>query len=101
MKCIDDIAALCLDPPFPPDFDTDISTTHSAIVKAVADFKDGNITADNAIAKISSSVDSIVMACENKKKECLAAVDGDFTTPLTPVGSIIQYLDWLLPFGLL
>ena len=79
MKCIDDIAALCLDPPFPPDFDTDISTPHSAIVKAVADFKDGNITADNAIAKISSSVDSIVIACENKKKECLAAVDGDFT----------------------
>ncbi len=79
MKCIDDIAALCLDPPFPPDFDTEISTPHSAIMKAVADFKDGNITANDAIAKISSSIDSIVITCENKKKECLASVNGDFT----------------------
>ncbi len=79
MKCIDDIAAFCSDPPFPPDFDTEISIPHSDIVKAVADFKDGNITADNAIAKISSCVDSIVVACENKKKEYLNAVDGDFT----------------------
>ncbi len=80
MKCIDDIAKFSLDPPFPrTDFDTDISIPHSAIVKAAADFKDGNITADNAITKISSSIDSIVIACENKKKECLAAVDGDFT----------------------
>lgn len=79
MKCIDDIAAFCLDPPFPPGFDAEISIPHSNIVKAVADFKDGNITADDAITKISSSIDSIVIACENKKKECLNAVDGDFT----------------------
>ena len=79
MKCIDDIAAYCSDPPFPSGFDAEISIPHSDIVKAVADFKDGNITADDAIAKISSSIDSIVIACENKKKECLNAVDGDFS----------------------
>lgn len=79
MKCIDDIATLCLDPPFPSGFDAEISIPHSDIVKAVTDFKDGNITANDAIAKISSNIDSIVIACENKKKEYLNAVDGDFT----------------------
>lgn len=79
MKCIDDIAELCYNASFPGAVDTDVSDSHLAISNAINEFKNGNITADTAIADISSNVDSIVIHCEEMKKRCLDAVGGDFT----------------------
>lgn len=79
MKCIDDIAELCYKASFPGEIDTDVSNSHLAISNAINEFKNGNITADTAIADISSNIDSIVIHCEEMKKRCLDAVGGDFT----------------------
>ena len=79
MKCIDDIAELCYKASFPGEIDTDVSNSHLAISNAINEFKNGNITADAAIADISSNIDSIVIHCEEMKKHCLDAVGGDFT----------------------
>jgi hypothetical protein len=53
MKCIDDIAELCYKASFPGEIDTDVSNSHLAISNAINEFKNGNITADTAIADIS------------------------------------------------
>ena len=79
MKCIDDIAELCYKASFPGEIDIDVSNPHIAISNAINEFKNGNITADAAIADISSNIDSIVIHCEEMKKRCLDAVGGDFT----------------------